>query len=69
MPRVIGMSYNQFLVRPGHKNEIAISMLDQSEINFRFLDKDTRDQRLREYADYVNYHGLKPVACSSQPYG
>lgn len=53
MPRVIGMSYNQFLVRPGHKNEIAISMLDQSEMNFRFLDKDTRNQRLREYADYM----------------
>lgn len=53
MPRVIGMSYNQFLVRPGHKNEIAISMLDQSEMDFRFLDKDTRNQRLHEYADYM----------------
>lgn len=53
MPRVIGMSYNQFLVRPGHKNEIAISMLDQSEMNFRFLDKDARNQRLYEYADYM----------------
>ena len=53
MPRVIGMSYNQFLVRPGHKNEIAISMLDQSEMNFRFLDQDTRNQRLHEYADYM----------------
>lgn len=53
MPRVIGMSYNQFLVRPGHKNEIAISMLDQSEMSFRFLDKDTRNQRLHEYADYM----------------
>lgn len=53
MPRVTGMSYNQFLVRPGHKNEIAISMLDQSEMNFRFLDQDTRNQRLHEYADYM----------------
>lgn len=53
MPRVIGMSYNQFLVRPGHKSEIAISMLDQSEMNFRFLDNDTRNQRLHEYADYM----------------
>lgn len=53
MPRVIGMSYNQFLVRPGHKNEIAISMLDQSEMNFRFLDQDTRNQKLHEYADYM----------------
>lgn len=53
MPRVIGMSYNQFLVRPGHKNEIAITMLDQSEMNFRFLDQDTRNQRLHEYADYM----------------
>lgn len=53
MPRVIGMSYNQFLVRPGHKSEIAISMLDQAERNFRFLDEDTRNQRLHEYADYM----------------
>lgn len=53
MPRVIGMSYNQFLVRPGHKNEIAISMLDQSEMNFRFLGQDTRNQKLHEYADYM----------------
>lgn len=22
MPRVIGMSYNQFLVRPGHKSQL-----------------------------------------------
>lgn len=53
MPRVIGMSYNQFLVRHGHKSEIAISMLDQSERNFRFLDENTRNQRLHEYADYM----------------
>lgn len=53
MPQVTGMSYNQFLVRPGHKSEIAISMLDQSEMNFRFLDQDTRNQKLHEYADYM----------------